>query len=142
MKTIIISIALSIASFVATAQSETEAKTGNAITVTIPVNSDEGKIGLALYQEHNFMKGAPFQGTNGEIKDGKSVVTFENVPAGEYAIVIYHDKNNNNQMDFAANGMPLEDYGMSNNVMSFGPPMWSDAKFEINGEDVAMEIRM
>ncbi|GEQ85885.1 hypothetical protein ULMS_13930 [Patiriisocius marinistellae] len=142
MKTIIISLTLSIVSFIANAQANIKTTKGNTITVTVPVNTDEGKVGLALYEEHNFMKDDPFRGARAEIKNGKSIITFENIPDGEYAITIYHDKNNNNQMDFSLNKMPLENYGASNNVMSFGPPMWSDAKFAVNGEDVAMEIRL
>ena len=45
-------------------------------------------------------------------------------------------------MDFDTNGMPLEMYGISNNVMSYGPPQWSDAKFEVSSEPVSLTIRM
>jgi uncharacterized protein (DUF2141 family) len=90
----------------------------NTITATvINVTSDTGKVGFALYNKTNFrMK--PLQGAASKIVDGKSIVVFKNVEAGEYAIICYHDKNNNDKMDFKDNGMPLEDYGTSNNVMN------------------------
>ena len=44
-------------------------------------------------------------------------------------------------MDFAANGMPLEDYGASNNNMSFGPPNFDLAKFTVSDKDVSLEIK-
>ena len=111
------------------------------ITATVVnITSDAGKVGFALYNKSNFMR-TPIQGKESKIKDGKTIVTFKNIAPGEYAIICYHDKNNNNQMDFASNGMPLEDYGASNNNMSFGPPNYEDAKFTFNDKDVSLEIR-
>jgi uncharacterized protein (DUF2141 family) len=45
-------------------------------------------------------------------------------------------------MDFDANGMPLERFGVSNNNISYGPPQWVDAKFEVANTPVEMEIRL
>ena len=52
-----------------------------------------------------------------------------------------HDENDNNAMDFEDNGMPKESYGMSNNPMSYGPPQFATAKFEVASEDLEMNIR-
>ena len=53
---------------------------------------------------------------------GKLTLIFENVLPGEYAISALHDANDNQRMDFQANGMPIENYAMSNNPMLMGPP--------------------
>jgi uncharacterized protein (DUF2141 family) len=45
-------------------------------------------------------------------------------------------------MDFELNGMPLEDYGMTNNVMTYGPPQYSDGKFELRNKDLTFEIKL
>ena len=42
----------------------------------------------------------------------------------------------NNRMDYQENGMPKESYGMSGNDMSFGPPNFEAAKFEVGEEDL------
>ncbi|MDP5106423.1 DUF2141 domain-containing protein [uncultured Polaribacter sp.] len=112
-----------------------------SITATVVnVTSNEGKVSFALYDKENFrMK--PLQGASSEIKEGKSVIVFENIAAGEYAIICFHDKNNNDKMDFSTNGMPLESYGASNNVMNFGPPNYEDAKFAVTDKNVSLEIR-
>ncbi len=111
------------------------------ITVTIEnITSDKGKVGYALYNKDNFMK-KPIMGKESTIKNGKTTVVFENILPGEYAITCYHDKNNNDRMDFAANGMPLEDYGASNNNMSFGPPNYNDAKFVVADKNVSLNIK-
>ncbi|MAD98350.1 MAG: hypothetical protein CMB99_13585 [Flavobacteriaceae bacterium] len=118
-----------------------KAQEKTTITATVVnVLSDEGKVGFALYNKETFMK-QPIQAKDAKIVDGKSTVVFENVPAGEYAILCYHDKNGNNRMDFEPNGMPLESFGASNNVMSFGPPNYDDAKFTVSDKKVSLEIK-
>lgn len=122
------------------AQASVDSTEGTTITVTVPVQSEQGKVIFGLYTEANFNK-QPLAGLTSAIKDGKATVTFTNVTPGTYAVMCFHDRNNDNQMNFQANGMPLEDYGTSNNVMSYGPPQWSDAKFAVGKEPIQMEIR-
>lgn len=113
------------------------------VTITVTVEnatSDAGKIGFALYNKETFMK-KPLQAINGKIENGKSVVEFKDIVAGNYAIICYHDKNDNDRMDFASNGMPTEDYGATNNVMNFGPPNFEDAKFVVSDKNVSLKIR-
>ena len=111
------------------------------ITVTVVnITSDAGKVGFALYNKDNFMK-TPVQGTNGKIVNRKSTVIFENVPAGEYAVVCYHDKNNNDKLDFSPQRIPLEDYGASNNHMAFAPPTFENAKFIVSDKNVSLDIK-
>lgn len=126
------------------AQSTTENNSAtNTITVTVPnVSGAEGVVIVALYSSNeNFMKREATASKNGIIKDGKSTVVFENVAAGEYAIVCLHDKNSNKRMDFNEGGMPLEDYGSSNNVMAFGPPTFEDAKFIVENKSLDLTIK-
>ncbi|WP_299135968.1 DUF2141 domain-containing protein [uncultured Tenacibaculum sp.] len=120
---------------------ETVSAQKQTITATVVnVTSNKGKVSYALYNKDNFMK-EPVKAKSSKIVNGKSTVVFNDVPAGEYAIVCYHDKNNNNKMDFQPNGMPIENYGASNNVMNFGPPQYEDAKFTIIDNNVSLEIR-
>jgi uncharacterized protein (DUF2141 family) len=117
------------------------AQNNKTITVTVVnATSDSGKIGYALYTKDNFM-GEPIQGKNGKIINGKSTIIFENVPSGEYAITCYHDKNDNDKMDFSSNGMPLEEYGSSNNVMAFAAPSYENAKFTLADKDLSFDIK-
>ena len=111
------------------------------ITATVTnVTSDSGKVSFALYDKDSFMK-KPLQAKNGKIENGISTVTFENVTPGNYAIICFHDKNDNNKMDFQANGMPMEDYGASNNVMTFGPPQYDNSKFQLSDKDIELKIK-
>jgi len=145
MKTIItsiVSISLLLTTFFATAQTTPELKTeGTTITVTVPVKSNSGDVYFALHNANTFMKQG-IDELNAPVADGKAIVTFKNVAPGDYAVLLFHDANGNKQMDFETNGMPKEMYGVSNNVMNFGPPQWSDAKFEVGTEPVSLEIVM
>ena len=115
--------------------------TKQTITATVVnASSDDGKISFALYNKETFMK-TPIQSKNAKIVNGKSTVTFEEVESGEYAVVCFHDKNNNDKMDFQESGMPMEDYGSSNNVMQFGPPNYRDSKFILGEKDITVEIK-
>jgi uncharacterized protein (DUF2141 family) len=111
------------------------------ITATVVnIASDSGKVSFALYDKINF-RIKPIQGKKSKITDGKSTVIFKNVAAGEYAVICYLDKNDNDKMDFQSNGMPLEAYGASNNVMNFAPPRFDDAKFTVIDKNVSLEIK-
>jgi len=146
MKTILLTITLALTSFFLTAQTSAENTSetiseGTTITVTVSLKGTGGKILFGLHNESTFMK-EPLKGASSEIKNGKSIVTFKNIKPGAYGIMVVHDKNDNKRMDFEPTGMPTEAYGMSNNPMSYGPPQFSDAKFEVSTTPVDIEIRL
>lgn len=121
---------------------ETVSAQNKTITATVVnATSDKGKIKFALYTKENFRR-KPLQAKESVIIKGKSTVVFEKVPDGEYAVICFHDANSNNKMDFELNGMPLEDYGASNNNLSrFGPPVFDEAKFLVKDKNVSFDIK-
>ena len=138
MKNLIFTIAFTLVSITAFSQKSE----GVTVTITVEnVKNDKGKASFALHTEDTFMKGAGVMNAESVIKDGKVVITFDNVEPGNYAVLALHDENENGRMDFQNNGMPLESYGVSNNNMSYGPPQYSDAKFEVADKPVALKIR-
>ena len=140
MKTLVFLFILAVESLIG--QPQIEQTTVYSLKVTVlNVSNDKGKVGIALHNKLGFMK-TPVQKLKASIKDGKSEVVFKNVPPGEYAVVCYHDKNNNNKMDFNFLGIPKEGFGASNNTKNFGPPKYNDAKFEISNSDVSLIIRL
>lgn len=112
------------------------------ITVTISnVSGNEGKVILSLFDEETFMQAPPLKSGTSEIIEGQATYTFKDVPAGVYSVISFHDKNDNDRIDMEPTGMPTEDYGVSNNPMSFGPPQWTESKFEVKDSPVSIEIR-
>ncbi|MEH1008879.1 DUF2141 domain-containing protein [Winogradskyella sp. ECml5-4] len=137
MKNLLLTFALALTTLFSFSQ---DSKT--SITVTIDnVTSDKGTVKLSLHTVDTFMKGKGLMSAQSKIKDGKITVTFENVNPGDYAIIAFHDENENSKMDFRENGMPLESYGMSNNSMAFGPPNYNDAKFTVADKNLDLNIR-
>ena len=137
MKTLILALTFIVSSLFSFAQEK-----GQNITISIDnVQGDKGMVTFALHTETTFMKAAPIATLEAKSKEGKVSVTFENVKPGEYAIIVLHDVNENGKMDYRENGMPLENYATSNNVMSFGPPQYNDAKFTVSDKDLDLKIR-
>jgi uncharacterized protein (DUF2141 family) len=142
MKTIIATLVFALSTFVLSAQTEIKTeRNGTTVTVTVPVTSNKGTVYASLHNQDTFMKQGLID-RDSAVEDSKATITFENVAPGTYGIVLYLDSNDNKKMDFEPNGMPAEMYGVSNNIMSFGPPMWSDAKFEVATEPIALEVRL
>lgn len=116
-----------------------------AYSVSIEINnirSDTGKVYFALYDsESNFITKNSLKKAESVIENGNTQVVFEDLEPKIYAVVCFHDANENGKMDFEENGMPIEDYGITNNVMNFGPPQFEDAKFELINKDLSFEIK-
>jgi uncharacterized protein (DUF2141 family) len=61
---------------------------------------------------------------------GEMTFTLDSIPAGTYAFGVFHDENNNEQIDQNWLGIPTEGFAFSNNAMgTFGPPSFDQAKF-------------
>jgi len=121
--------------------SKTNLTEKRTITVTVSnVTSDKGTVNYALYTKEGFMV-TPVQSQSSTVKGKKSTVVFTDVIPGEYAVICFHDANSNKKMDFEENGMPLEDYGISNNPVTYGPPEYDTAKVEVADKNVTLEIK-
>lgn len=92
------------------------------------IKSDSGNIRLALLdaEEHQI------RGEIGQIKNGKSLIIFEDLKPEKYAIKYFHDENSNEELDLNFMGIPKEGYGMSNNAYGrFGPKDFEEWIFSL-----------
>ncbi|MDV7187398.1 DUF2141 domain-containing protein [Lutibacter sp. TH_r2] len=138
---LIIALLISSVLFAQTSK-ETELEEGQTIEVSVTnALSDKGIIYFSLHTKETFRKAKAMYSESSKIENGKAEVTFKNVPEGEYAIICFHDENENNKMDFELNGMPKESYGTSNNPMSYGPPQFEPSKFEVTNKNLSLEIK-
>ena len=116
-----------------------------ADTLTVRVNNIEkaGEIHIAVYDNAEAFEAdrgekggaAPgiTEGTIEMVEPGSVTYVYE-LPAGTYAIGIFHDVNLNNKMDNNFFWVPKEQYGFSNNARAlFGPPTFEAAAFELKG---------
>jgi len=115
----------------------------NIANITIDVNhilNNKGKVIFTIFDsKQNFDAKIPLQKLIGDIKELTSTVTFKNLPFGNYAIICFHDINENDLLDFDG-FFPVEDYGVSNNIGKFGPPQFEAAMFHLNELNLNIEI--
>ncbi len=118
-------------------------KRGNLIVKFKGINSDKGNIVIALcnsdenYEDHK----SPFIGKSVPVDNNTAIIEFDYLPYGEYAIKAFHDEDANADLNTNFLGIPIEDYGFSNNARGiFGPPSWEDAKFEFSNDKKLIEI--
>jgi uncharacterized protein (DUF2141 family) len=77
--------------------------------------------------------------------EGKSTVVFSvpDLEYGDYAIAIYQDKNNDNQLNTGMFGIPKEPYAFSNNFKpKFSGPKYEDCRFTYSAEKNELSIAM
>jgi len=70
-------------------------------------------------------------------------VTFDNIPAGRYAVSLFFDENGNKKMDTNFLGIPKEQYGFSNNIIpATRAAHFSEAVFEVKDAPMRIPIRL
>ncbi|HJU28521.1 MAG TPA: DUF2141 domain-containing protein [Candidatus Binataceae bacterium] len=75
------------------------------------------------------------------VQFGAADCVFKNIKPGEYAVVTFHDENNNGEFDRDSLGLPEEEYGFSNDLRpAVGPPAFKDAAFTYKGGDQWLTI--
>lgn len=69
-------------------------------------------------------------------------VQFNDVPAGRYAVSVFHDENANQKLDKLV-GIPKEGFGFSRNpVIRFGPPRFERVSIELAPGFTRTSVRM
>lgn len=112
----------------------------NSITVVIEnIEQNQGKIMLQLLSGEAEFEGQTEATGNFTLRARTERMRFStsNLPAGDYAIRVIHDVNDNDELDTNYIGLPTEPYAFSNNAKgNFGPPHWQDVKFVLSGSVV------
>lgn len=92
----------------------------NLYSIVIKVDNFRDSKGVAQFALYNRDGTIPdeklkkyYKKEVGEIKGGKSCVTFENIPGGRYAVTVLHDENSNGEIDKIF-FYPKEGFGISN----------------------------
>jgi uncharacterized protein (DUF2141 family) len=120
---------------------------GALVVDMVGFDSDEGQALAAVFITG---KGFPDDGKRAVakeksvIKDRRARVVFENIPAGEVAVSVLHDRNMDFKMNTGLFGIPKEGYGASRDAHNtFGPPSWEDARFLLrSGARVQLTIHL
>jgi len=108
-----------------------ETETGTLIVMVRGFINTDGQLKVGLFTgPANFPNLTPYRGEVKEISAREEIVTFENLPYGDYAISVLHDFNKDGKLDTNVFGIPTDGYGFSNNARDkYGPPTFLKASF-------------
>jgi uncharacterized protein (DUF2141 family) len=76
------------------------------------------------------------------IRGGRATASFEDLPAGRYAVAVIHDENDNKRMDTNLIGMPKEGFCFGNNAMRMGKPRFNDCAVPVYSDEVNISLKM
>ncbi|WP_394778244.1 DUF2141 domain-containing protein [Undibacterium sp.] len=116
------------------------------LTVNVKnLRSQNGKLMLALFNSaDSFLKtDRQFGAQMIPATQETGVFVFKNLPAGRYAVSVFHDENRNGKMDSNMLGIPVERYGFSNNAAGkMGPPEFDAAAVAFSdSREITIDLR-
>jgi uncharacterized protein (DUF2141 family) len=108
------------------------------------LKSNAGKVAFAVFdsKEPYDRRSDPLRSTFLPVVDRGCGWVVEDLPTGRYAVMVFHDRNDNGELDKRPLGIPKEPYGFSNDARDpFGPPSFEDAAILVDG-DLTIEVRL
>lgn len=77
------------------------------------------------------------------INDNKSLIIYDDLPFGVYALTVHHDENANGTMDTNFLGLPVEGFGISMNpTIIMSVPEFEEAQFDLNDKEKKIVVKM
>jgi len=107
-------------------------------------NNDTGKAVVNLFRKEDDVPKKYFLQTSATIKNGKAALVFENLPYGEYALILFHDENSNGTLDHKL-GFPNEPMCFSNNwklSLFSGMPNFEKLRFEFGVKTSDLTVKL
>lgn len=121
---------------------------GGTASLTIEVlglESEEGSVAVALFDsaEAFDQRTAAVASQTLAPRDGRATWSFADLPIGVYAVAVFHDLNDNGELDRTTLGPPAEPYGFSNDARgTFGPPKFGNAAIELSPGPHTIQIQV
>jgi len=110
------------------------------------IRNAHGTVKAVLYgpePETFLVKGKKADREREPAEEGSMTLCVAAQEIGQYAVVVYHDENDNHKFDRNWIGLPIEGFGVSNDPTLFlAPPSFEEAAFEVNGELTNVEVEI
>lgn len=109
-------------------------------TLSVKVNnvaSPNGKVSVAVYNsDDTFLSfDKVLKAHSVTAHQGTVDLIFADLPAGEYALAVFHDENGNGKLDTNWLGIPRERVAFSHGKMkTFGPPKYKECAFQVTAD--------
>jgi len=99
------------------------------------ITATEGSIRIALFNSEATFNDTPYAALSMPVTDAQMQVQMSDLPAGEYALMLFQDIDNNEELNTNLFGMPREPWGASlQGKTIMRAPVWSDLKFMIDND--------
>jgi len=104
----------------------------------------KGQVMVAVYDRAEGFLERPMRAAMVAAQAGKVQLVISDLPAGDYAVTVFQDKNDNGTLDTNPVGMPIEPYGFSNDAAGhYGPPSFEQARVHLaeSGSRTTINLR-
>lgn len=107
------------------------------------VASADGQVMVAVFNSADTFLATPVRSAAVPAREGSVQLQVTGLPAGDYALAVYHDANGNGQLDRNPVGMPTEDYAFSNNAFGKrGAPSFKDARIALPADGASTRVNL
>ena len=109
------------------------------------VETSKGVVQYGLYNSAVHFPSREGRVAEGEVRAIRSGVkiVIKGLKPGFYAVAAFHDENLNDSFDQGVLGIPLENYGFSNDASGFfSAPDIEDARFKVTGRQTTISITL
>ncbi len=107
---------------------------GDLSTLTIKIaalRNSKGVVHLKLVDK----KQVAIDSASNKIVNNECIITFSNLPKGEYAFQYFHDENHDKELNKNWIGIPKEGFGFSNiESIKFSPPSHKETLLDITSD--------
>jgi len=102
-----------------------------------------GSLRIAIFNSADTFQKDPHRGMSIPVDSDTIEFTVDDLNAGEFAIMLFHDIDSNEKMKTNLIGMPREPWGASLQGTSvFGPPKWKDVVFTHSDSGTSITIEL
>lgn len=122
-----------------------EERAGHLVIRATELQYDQGVVIANLFrvQAQVLKSHTAFRRQHAPIARLHAELAFSDIPQGDYAVIVFHDQNNNQDLDHHFLGFSNEPMGFSNGFRSgllAGLPSFQKLKFKVNFGDTVLSI--
>lgn len=115
------------------------------LTLALTTRATGGRIAIAVYRDADSLRRGEGAVRTALIpRTGRiTTTTLGDLPAGRYAVAVFHDTDGNGRLSTWPIGLPKEAYGFSRDARGrFGPPGFDAAAFDLPAAGARLEISL
>jgi uncharacterized protein (DUF2141 family) len=124
---------------------QAEPRSAQLAIVATGFRHTHGHAEAKLFRPGENVLGVPFRRARVVPHAGQARFQFADLPLGDYALVVFHDENDNGKIDHNFLGLPAEPLGFSNGFspgLFAGMPSFEKLKFAFRADGEIQRIRV